>query len=135
MKGGSEKHPFISRVEVTNFRNFKQLKVDLEPSSVIVGENQAGKSNLLHALRLVLDPSLSENARNLRAEDFWDGLPKPFDGHTIEVKVYIRNFEENKRAKAALADCLIATKPPTALLTYQFRPLHRIPPMDNRAGE
>jgi putative ATP-dependent endonuclease of OLD family len=41
-----------------------------------------GKSNLLHALRLVLDPSLPDTGRQLGA-DFWDGLPSPFDGHEI----------------------------------------------------
>jgi superfamily I DNA/RNA helicase len=33
-------------------------------------ENRVGKSNLLHAIRLVLDPSLSNAARWLRREDF-----------------------------------------------------------------
>ena len=40
----------------------------------IVGENRAGKSNLVHALRLVLDASLPNSDRQLRAEDSWDGL-------------------------------------------------------------
>ncbi|MCI0748700.1 MAG: AAA family ATPase [Verrucomicrobia subdivision 3 bacterium] len=118
------KTPFISRVEITNFRSFKNLQLDLEPTAVVVGENAAGKSNLLEALRLALDPSLPDSARRLRGEDFWDGLPKPFAGHIIEIKVFIKGFEENEGASAILSDCVVSPK--TALLTYQFRPRKRI---------
>ena len=89
---------------------------------MIVGENRAGKTNFLDALRLVLDPSLPDSLRKLRAEDFWDGLDKPFNGNIIEVKVYIRGFDDNKSAQSVLSDCVVDTNPLTALLTYQFRP-------------
>lgn len=120
------KHPFISRVEINNFRNFNKFAVELEPTAVIVGENKAGKSNFLDALRLVLDPSLPDSARKLRAEDFWDGLDQSFAGHTIEVKIFIRDFEENEGAKAILSDCVVESSPLTAQLTYQFRPVTSI---------
>lgn len=118
------KVPFISRVEINNFRNFKLLKVDLEPTAVIVGENRAGKSNFVEALRLVLDPALPDTARRLRAEDFWDGLPEPLAGAVIEVKVFIQGFEDNEGARAILSDCVVT--PDTAALTYRFRPRKRI---------
>ena len=82
--------PYISKVEVSNFRNFQRLEVSLEPTSVIVGENQAGKSNLIHALRLILDPALPDSYRMLRAEDFWDGLSKPFDGNIRDKDLHCR---------------------------------------------
>ena len=46
----------ISRVQITNFRNFKSLDVALSEHAVIVGENKIGKSNFIYALRLLLDP-------------------------------------------------------------------------------
>jgi len=63
---------FLSRIRIENFRNFHKLDVYLS-SSTVVGENNMGKSNLLLALRLVLDPRLPDSARQLREEDFWDG--------------------------------------------------------------
>jgi putative ATP-dependent endonuclease of the OLD family len=51
----------ISRVRIENFRNFKLLDVELGQNIVLVGENKSGKTNFIHALRLVLDPSLSDN--------------------------------------------------------------------------
>lgn len=56
----------LSRVRVRNFRNFEDLTIDPFPSpAVIVGENGVGKSNLLAALRLVLDPDLLDRHRVL----------------------------------------------------------------------
>jgi putative ATP-dependent endonuclease of OLD family len=65
----------ISRIQIDNFRNFQHCEVYLNTHAVIVGENKIGKSNLIHALRLVLDPRLPDVERQLRLEDFWDGLP------------------------------------------------------------
>lgn len=64
----------ISRIKINNFRNFEEFDVAVGESAVIVGENGVGKSNLIHALRLILDPTLADSARQLRNEDFWDGL-------------------------------------------------------------
>jgi len=47
----------IARVQFTNFRNFADLDVGFGRHAVIVGENKIGKSNLIYALRLILDPS------------------------------------------------------------------------------
>lgn len=75
----------ISRIQIENFRNFHKLDVAVGESAVILGENQIGKTNLLYALRLVLDPALPDSSRQLRAEDFWDGLPRPLtqDNRTL----------------------------------------------------
>ncbi len=60
----------ISRIQIQNFRNFHDLDIALGEHAVIVGENKIGKSNLLFALRLLLDPSLPDSARQLKEEDF-----------------------------------------------------------------
>ena len=67
----------ISRIEITNLRNFAHLVLDPFPArAVIVGENGVGKSNLLHVLRLVVDPGLPDSARQLREEDVWEGAAR-----------------------------------------------------------
>ena len=48
----------ICHIRVTYLRNFRYLDVALGPKLVVVGENNVGKSNLLFALRLILDPTL-----------------------------------------------------------------------------
>ncbi|KAB8140634.1 AAA family ATPase [Chloroflexia bacterium SDU3-3] len=114
----------ISRIEIVNFRNFSNLEVFLGEHAVIVGENKVGKSNLLYALRLILDPSLSDSARNLRQEDFWDGLNRPLTkDHQITISIDITDFENNENLLAILAEHLIQPNPMVARLTYVFQPL------------
>lgn len=56
--------PLVAALEVRGFRSIRHSDLALEPLSALVGEPEAGKSNLLAALRAVLDP----DAR-LRASD------------------------------------------------------------------
>lgn len=45
----------IDKIELTNFRCFETFTLELHPQfTLLVGENGAGKSSLLHALRLIL---------------------------------------------------------------------------------
>jgi len=114
----------LSRIQIQNFRNFHNFDVTVGESVVILGENQIGKTNLLYALRLVLDPSLPDSARQLRAEDFWDGLPRPLtQDNRIKISVDISDFEENEGQLAVLAEHLIQPEPMVSRLTYEFGPL------------
>lgn len=113
---------YISRVEIDNFRNFEHLELDLYENAVIVGENKIGKSNLIYALRLVLDPRLSESDRQLRLDDFWDGA-KPLSKDTfIRISVDITDFDSDESLLAILAEHLIQPEPMVSRLTYLFRP-------------
>ena len=131
----------IARIEIENFRNFAHLTIDPFPSAaVIVGENGAGKSNLLHALRIVIDPTLPDAARRLRAEDFHEG-PQGTSmsaGGTITIKVDFAGYEDDVSALAVLADAPVPGKQHRARLTYVYRPRATVPgaePEDMPEGE
>jgi putative ATP-dependent endonuclease of the OLD family len=114
----------LSRIQITNFRNFKSLDVALSEHAVIVGENKIGKSNLVYALRLLLDPTMPDSTRQLREEDFWDGLERPLSGdNEIRIALEITDFEDNPKLLAVLAEHLVAVEPMIARLTYVLRPL------------
>jgi len=114
----------ISRVLVRNFRSFLTLEIDPFPgSAVIVGENGIGKSNLLHALRLVLDPDLPDSARKLRAEDICDYADKTLeDGVEVRVEVDVSGFEGDLAAESVWDGCYVDVDQLTARVTYVFRP-------------
>ena len=114
----------ISRVQIKNFRNFSSLDVALTKNTVLVGENRAGKSNFLYALRLVLDPWLPDQARRLKMSDFWDGIENPFHegGATIEIDIDFVGFEKDEALNALLGDFRLADDHQTARLSYRFRP-------------
>lgn len=114
----------ISRVIIKNFRNFRHLDVKLADHSVFLGENKVGKTNLLFAVRLILDPSLPDSMRRLRLDDFWDGLPRPLTlEDVIEVTLEFRGFDKSENLLAVLADHLVKPDPMVARITYRFQPL------------
>ncbi len=113
---------YLSRVRIKNFRNFSRLNVRLTGNVVVVGENRVGKSNLLHALRLILDPTLPDSARQLSLSDFWDGLKGPSAKDKIVVSVDIKDFEDDLDILAVLTEHRLDDHADTVRLTYEFRP-------------
>src|SRR5690606_1209728 len=94
----------LTRICIRNFRNFREVDAALGGNVVIVGENRVGKSNLLHALRLLFDPSLPDSARQLGQGDFWDGLDGLLDELKIKVFVELQDFEDDLDLLAQLTD-------------------------------
>ena len=112
---------FISSLEIRNFRNFRHLLLDPFPKgAVILGENGVGKSNLLRAVRLVLDPSLPDSARRLRENDIWQGATPLTAKTKVEITVGLSGFDNDTDAKSVLSRCVGPGKPYEAKLTYRF---------------
>ena len=66
---------YISHLFVRNFRNFRHLDVRLSDGvTCFIGENNSGKTNLFHAIRLVLDGNISAQRRRLQPEEFREVL-------------------------------------------------------------
>lgn len=117
------KSPYISRVKIKNFRNFKDININLSHKQVIIGENNVGKTNLLRAIQLILDPKLNDEDRYLNETDFYDEIIDPMKhGETIEIMIEIQGYEHNKSVVSMLADATISDDPPTLRLTYLFYP-------------
>ncbi|MCU7806049.1 MAG: AAA family ATPase [Candidatus Thiodiazotropha sp. (ex Lucinoma borealis)] len=113
---------YLSRIVVTNFRNFSTLDVELDGNVVVVGENRVGKTNLLYALRLIFDPTLPDSARQLSLSDFWDGIEILDENDAIIVSVEIKEFDLDMDILAMLTDFRLDDDPDTVRLTYEFRP-------------
>jgi len=113
---------YLSRIRISNFRNFSELDVELHGNVVVVGENRVGKSNLLYALRLIFDSTLPDSSRQLSLSDFWDGLGVPDKDAKIIISVEIEDFEDDLDVLAILTDFRLNDDPGTVRLTYEFRP-------------
>ena len=115
----------LSRLRIANFRNFQNINVSLSNHAIFVGENQVGKSNLIYAIRLVLDASLPDSMRQLRIEDFWDGLPRPLSkDDRIEISLDLTDFEDDANQLALVCEHLVDHDPMVARLTYAFAPFN-----------
>lgn len=111
----------ISKIKIKNYRNFLNEEVPLSKNIVLVGENKVGKSNFINAIRLVLDSSLSNQNRMLNSDDFSDIIENPIQNRTeIVIEIYFKNFEDNPKIQALLADALISEN--EAMFKYRFFP-------------
>lgn len=110
----------LNKLSIRNFRNFSSVEIPLSGNVVLLGENRVGKSNLLFAIRLILDPTLPDSARQLKLSDFWDGAPPDFSA-AIEVHLEIADFTSDLGLLALLTDFRTAYDPTIARLSYVFR--------------
>ncbi|QZN78719.1 ATP-dependent endonuclease [Paenibacillus sp. DR312] len=115
--------PYISRVKILNYRNFKSIDVCMSDKQVLIGENNVGKTNFLRAIQLILDPNLNDNDRFLEESDFYNGLEKPMEsGEIIEIILEVQGYGHNKNILCQLSDATLKITPETLRITYQFFP-------------
>lgn len=81
----------IKTVHLVGFRNFSNAIINFNDDTLIIGANDVGKSNMLHALRILLDRSLSESDIEPSELDFHISGDKVFDHLMITI-----SFEDIK---------------------------------------
>ncbi|TIW03782.1 MAG: DUF2813 domain-containing protein, partial [Mesorhizobium sp.] len=101
----------LSKLSIRNFRNFQSIDIPLSGNVVLLGQNRVGKSNLLFAIQLILDPTLPDSARQLKLTDFWDGGPADFSA-PIEVHLELSDFATDMALTAILTDFRASHDPP-----------------------
>ena len=111
---------YISRIVIRNYRNIQHLDVSLQNGiTTFIGENNTGKTNIMHAIRLALDVDLPAYRRQLNASDVHQAVESH---HPLQVLVSLefRDFEEDVDASAFAA--FLKVEENLARLTYRFRP-------------
>jgi putative ATP-dependent endonuclease of the OLD family len=111
---------FISRLFIKNFRNLRHLDVDLRQGvTCFIGENNSGKTNVFHALRLVLDGNISAQRRRLQPEDLAAGLTLAEPEHVL-IAVEFSDFAGRPNEEALPFTGILENG--RARLSYRFRP-------------
>ncbi|WP_412471230.1 ATP-dependent nuclease [Halobacteriovorax sp. RT-2-4] len=82
---------FIEKVRLQNFRNFKKVSIKFNEKTLVIGPNDVGKTNLIHALRILLDKSLSAGDIEPRDTDF----NVESSSNEIRILIYISNITED----------------------------------------
>ena len=110
----------IARIVVRNFRNLQQLDLSLSSGvTCVIGENNSGKTNLAHAIRLPLDVTLSSRHRQLSENDVFSGVDISTPQQVL-VSLEFTGFSEHESQEALVGGWGIGTD--KARLTYRFRP-------------
>lgn len=110
----------ISRIVIRNFRSFEHLDVRASTNTTcVIGENNTGKSNLLHAIRLCIDAGLSSSYRSLMQSDVHSSNDIAHPNQVL-IGLEIVDFE-NKVNEEALVGAW-QSRPGLARIFYRFRP-------------
>lgn len=110
----------ISRVVIKNFRSFKQLDVPLlSGTTCVIGENNTGKTNFLHAIRLCIDAGLSSTYRSLMPNDIHSTVDLSLPDQVL-VGLEITDFDGKINEEALVGAWQF--KPGLARLIYRYRP-------------
>jgi putative ATP-dependent endonuclease of OLD family len=90
----------ISKLTLVNYRNFQRSVFRFSKGiNTIIGENGSGKSNVLRAIRLLLDDSMVRASYRLDEEDFNRDLPK-WQGHWIIISIEFMDISSNEAIQA-----------------------------------
>ena len=54
----------IEKIKIKNFKNIKDLELELDPVNVLVGANNAGKSSILQAIQFAISIAQSTTLEN-----------------------------------------------------------------------
>lgn len=127
---------YISTLKILNYRNFKDFSIKLKPLTLIIGENNVGKSNLLDSIGLIFSQEVSFFKRRvLEISDFnHDSIVHlkrqildtsiPADQISYpEIKVTAILVDWNPDQESVIADWYSNNEYTEATLTYQFAPI------------
>ncbi|HVB55874.1 MAG TPA: ATP-dependent endonuclease [Candidatus Acidoferrales bacterium] len=110
----------ISRVVIRNFRSFEHLDIRISSNTTcVIGENNTGKSNLLHAIRLCIDAGLSSSYRSLMQSDIHSTIDIAHPNQVL-IGLEIVDFEKKVNEEALVGAW--QSKPGLARIFYRFRP-------------
>lgn len=79
----------ICQVKVENFRGIRSGRVVLSGHSVLVGDNNVGKSTLLEAIDLVLGPERLSRRPVVDEHDFYAGQYLGAEGEPVEIHIEV----------------------------------------------
>lgn len=86
----------IEIIQIKGFRNYTDAEIIFQPKTLIIGANDVGKTNLMYALRLLFDRSISDHELELCDSDY-----NAYSGaDSIEITVTISSIAE---------ECLLST--------------------------
>lgn len=118
---------YISHIKINGFRNFNNIDIEFNDGlNVLIGHNNAGKTNLIKALQLVIEPhyryrrlNINDFNRNISLED----LKKQSPSVTISVTFKQSDIEYNEHEDDLRVIAKWLTKMGydyEAMLTYRF---------------
>ncbi|MDN4617854.1 AAA family ATPase [Paenibacillus sp. PsM32] len=89
----------LKKLEIENFRNFEKINIDLKNQNVVFGMNDVGKTNLIYALRFLLDREI-RNKGFMKTDFFRNDTTKTIK---ITLSVSLEHFDTNVETQHIIA--------------------------------
>lgn len=84
----------IEYIKLFQYRNFAEAHINLARNSLVIGGNDVGKTNMIHALRVLLDKSLSDADIEPSAQDF-HCFPAGGQANDFTIRIAFSNVKED----------------------------------------
>lgn len=91
----------FKQIKIENFRNFEDIRVNIENKNVLFGLNDIGKTNFLYALRFLFDRECRKNG--LIESDFFKKDTTREIKITVEMDISDINDADNKKIRKGMA--------------------------------
>ena len=87
---------YLKGVEIVNYKNLKNCYLDFsEGVNTIIGENDSGKSNIINAIRILLDDTYYYSPKRLKENDFSYALDD-WKGHWIIISAIFSDISQEE---------------------------------------
>src|ERR1700678_1688210 len=83
----------LKYIKVENFRGFEKLELELDETTVLIGENNCGKTSLLEAVRLFLSRSVGRKVTPFEDHDYHLPTVSSRPGDAGALKIALRFAE------------------------------------------
>ncbi|MBU8568044.1 AAA family ATPase [Virgibacillus pantothenticus] len=88
---------YLSNLQIRNFRNYESEYFEFtRETNTIIGENDAGKTNALTALRILLDDSYYYSNKTLKESDFFSEIDGGWRGEWIIIAATFEGITEEE---------------------------------------
>lgn len=90
---------YISKLSIRNFRNFRNVSLNFNKGvNTIIGENGCGKTNLFHAIRILVDESMPRITK-LYESDFNRSIGE-WAGNWIIIQIEFKELDSSEEAQS-----------------------------------
>lgn len=94
----------LVQVDIENFRGIKSISIPLDDTTVLIGENNSGKSSVLDAVQMCLSRSLTRKASQFSEYDYHlrSKDDQPASADPIRITLRFKERKENEWPDAVL---------------------------------
>ncbi len=89
---------FLTKIDIKNFRGIEEISISLDDLCVLIGENNAGKSSILDAIRICLTRSLTRRGAVFDEYDYHlkDASSEPSNSDPINITLTFAETKEDE---------------------------------------